>query len=164
MPGRLDVAVVGRGPSVWSRATGEPREEPIPLQTFLRSADWLRRTFVAESDPPAWYRSTAPAGRPDRLRGGRRGGRAQRGGGGRRHPFAHAPPRSTQLGARRRIAGRILPAGASQSRKNCRYTRSCPSLLIFLIRTLPSRRAACAIALERKVVGRPLKSSPGTNS
>ena len=36
---------------IWSRATGEPRVEPIPLQTFLRYADWFRRTFVRESDP-----------------------------------------------------------------------------------------------------------------
>ena len=35
---------------VWSRATGEPREEPIPLPTFLRYADWFRRTFVPEVD------------------------------------------------------------------------------------------------------------------
>jgi lysine/ornithine N-monooxygenase len=37
--------------SIWARATGEPREEPIPLQKFLRYADWFRRTFVRESDP-----------------------------------------------------------------------------------------------------------------
>ncbi len=36
---------------VWARATGEPRTEPIPLQTFLRYADWFRQTFVRESDP-----------------------------------------------------------------------------------------------------------------
>jgi thioredoxin reductase len=36
---------------VWARAMGEPREEPIPLQTFLRYADWFRQTFVRESDP-----------------------------------------------------------------------------------------------------------------
>ena len=36
---------------VWARATGEAREEPIPLQKFLRYADWFRRTFVRESDP-----------------------------------------------------------------------------------------------------------------
>jgi FAD-dependent urate hydroxylase len=36
---------------VWARATGEPRREPIPLQTFLRYADWFRETFVRESDP-----------------------------------------------------------------------------------------------------------------
>src|SRR5919106_2151766 len=36
---------------VWSRASGEPREEPIPLQKFLRYADWFRTTFVRESDP-----------------------------------------------------------------------------------------------------------------
>jgi FAD-dependent urate hydroxylase len=37
--------------SLWARATGEPREEPIPLQKFLRYSDWFRRTFVGESDP-----------------------------------------------------------------------------------------------------------------
>ncbi|HET9739055.1 MAG TPA: FAD-dependent oxidoreductase [Solirubrobacteraceae bacterium] len=35
---------------VWARATGEPRQEPIPLQTFLRYADWFRETFVREGD------------------------------------------------------------------------------------------------------------------
>jgi cation diffusion facilitator CzcD-associated flavoprotein CzcO len=36
---------------VWSRASGEPREEPIPLQKFLRYSDWFRATFVPEADP-----------------------------------------------------------------------------------------------------------------
>jgi lysine/ornithine N-monooxygenase len=36
---------------VWSRAAGESRVEPIPLQTFLRYADWFRETFVPDSDP-----------------------------------------------------------------------------------------------------------------
>jgi lysine/ornithine N-monooxygenase len=36
---------------VWSRAVGEARVEPIPLQTFLRYADWFRETFVPEADP-----------------------------------------------------------------------------------------------------------------
>lgn len=36
---------------VWSHAVGEPREEPIPLATFLRYADWFRATFVPDSDP-----------------------------------------------------------------------------------------------------------------
>ena len=35
----------------WSQATGEPRIEPTPLQTFLRYADWFRERFVPESDP-----------------------------------------------------------------------------------------------------------------
>jgi FAD-dependent urate hydroxylase len=35
---------------VWSRTTGEPREEPIPLQKFLRYSDWFRDTFVPEND------------------------------------------------------------------------------------------------------------------
>ena len=39
------------GISVWSRATGEPREEPIPLQMFLRYAEWFAHTFVRENDP-----------------------------------------------------------------------------------------------------------------
>jgi thioredoxin reductase len=37
--------------SIWARAAGEPREEPIPLQKFLRYADWFRETFVPENDP-----------------------------------------------------------------------------------------------------------------
>jgi NADPH-dependent 2,4-dienoyl-CoA reductase/sulfur reductase-like enzyme len=36
---------------VWSRASGEPREEPIPLQKFLRYSDWFRATFVPDADP-----------------------------------------------------------------------------------------------------------------
>jgi FAD-dependent urate hydroxylase len=36
---------------IWSRATGEPREEPIPLHKFLRYADWFRESFVPENDP-----------------------------------------------------------------------------------------------------------------
>jgi lysine/ornithine N-monooxygenase len=56
---------------VWARAGGEPREEPIPLQKFLRYADWFRHTFVRESDPAdvAWleranamFRVTTTAG------------------------------------------------------------------------------------------------------
>jgi len=34
----------------WAAATGEPREEPIPLQKFLRYADWFRTTFVGDAD------------------------------------------------------------------------------------------------------------------
>lgn len=37
----------------WAAATSEPRKEPIPLQTFLRYAEWFRRTFVGETDPGA---------------------------------------------------------------------------------------------------------------
>jgi FAD-dependent urate hydroxylase len=35
----------------WARVVGEEREEPIPLQKFLRYADWFRQTFVPEGDP-----------------------------------------------------------------------------------------------------------------
>jgi FAD-dependent urate hydroxylase len=35
----------------WAKAVGEPREEPIPLQKFLRYADWFRETLVPENDP-----------------------------------------------------------------------------------------------------------------
>lgn len=35
----------------WASATGEPREEPIPLQKFLRYADWFRTSFVGDVDP-----------------------------------------------------------------------------------------------------------------
>lgn len=34
----------------WAEEAGEPREEPIPLQKFLRYADWFRRKFVPEGD------------------------------------------------------------------------------------------------------------------
>ena len=30
----------------WAQATGEPRQEPIPLETFLRYAAWFRENFV----------------------------------------------------------------------------------------------------------------------
>jgi len=36
---------------IWTREVGERREEPIPLPTFLRYADWFRRRFVPENDP-----------------------------------------------------------------------------------------------------------------
>ena len=35
----------------WARVVGEEREEPIPLQKFLRYAEWFRQTFVPEGDP-----------------------------------------------------------------------------------------------------------------
>jgi hypothetical protein len=35
----------------WAESVGEEREEPIPLQKFLRYADWFRRTFAREGDP-----------------------------------------------------------------------------------------------------------------
>jgi lysine/ornithine N-monooxygenase len=35
----------------WASVVGEEREEPIPLQKFLRYADWFRQTFVPEGDP-----------------------------------------------------------------------------------------------------------------
>lgn len=44
-PGRL--GTIDR----WARVVGEEREEPIPLQKFLRYADWFRHTFVPEGDP-----------------------------------------------------------------------------------------------------------------
>jgi lysine/ornithine N-monooxygenase len=34
----------------WAETTGEQREEPIPLQKFLRYADWFRSTFVGDVD------------------------------------------------------------------------------------------------------------------
>jgi thioredoxin reductase len=35
----------------WAREAGEEREEPIPLQKFLRYAEWFRRTFAPEGNP-----------------------------------------------------------------------------------------------------------------
>jgi thioredoxin reductase len=35
----------------WARVSGEEREEPIPLQKFLRYAEWFRSTFAPEGDP-----------------------------------------------------------------------------------------------------------------
>lgn len=34
----------------WAAATGEARQEPIPLQSFLRYADWFRRKLVSDHD------------------------------------------------------------------------------------------------------------------
>ena len=34
----------------WATDTGEPREEPIPLEKFLRYADWFRERFVGDVD------------------------------------------------------------------------------------------------------------------
>ena len=58
----------------WAReVTGEPRQEPIPLQKFLRYADWFRGRFVRENDPSTspsrtrrWrFRLTTAAGEED---------------------------------------------------------------------------------------------------
>ena len=39
----------GRGSiGEWSRASGEPRVEPIPLEAFLRYSEWFREKFVGE--------------------------------------------------------------------------------------------------------------------
>jgi FAD-dependent urate hydroxylase len=77
----------------WAADAGEPREEPIPLQKFLRYAGWFRRTFVSEGDPAdvaslerssGGYRLTTTAG--DEVETGRvvvAVGAI---------PFAHAPP------------------------------------------------------------------------
>jgi FAD-dependent urate hydroxylase len=35
----------------WAREVGEEREEPIPLQKFLRYAEWFRRRFAPEGNP-----------------------------------------------------------------------------------------------------------------
>src|SRR2546423_8420116 len=35
---------------VWARGLGEEREEPIPLEKFLRYADWFRERFVDDLD------------------------------------------------------------------------------------------------------------------
>jgi FAD-dependent urate hydroxylase len=77
----------------WAREAGEKREEPIPLQKFLRYAEWFRRTFAPEGDPSdvvslervaQGYRLTTAAG--DEIEAGSivvAVGAI---------PFAHAPP------------------------------------------------------------------------
>jgi lysine/ornithine N-monooxygenase len=41
----------GRGTlDAWRAATGERRQEPLPLPTFLRYSDWFRERFVPEVD------------------------------------------------------------------------------------------------------------------
>ena len=43
----------GRAGSIdeWVESTGEPRTEPIPLQLFLRYADWFRERYAGDVDP-----------------------------------------------------------------------------------------------------------------
>jgi FAD-dependent urate hydroxylase len=77
----------------WAREVGEDREEPIPLQKFLRYADWFRRTFAPDGNTaavvsleraPNGYRLTTEAG--DEIEAGSvvvAVGAI---------PFAHAPP------------------------------------------------------------------------
>lgn len=40
----------------WAAATGEQKVEPLPLQTFLRYADWFRERYVPDHDPNAVVR------------------------------------------------------------------------------------------------------------
>ena len=47
----------------WAAATDEPREEPIPLQKFLRYSDWFRTSFVGDID-------TADVAAVERANGG----------------------------------------------------------------------------------------------
>ncbi len=51
----------------WARELGEEREEPIPLEKFLRYADWFRERFVPELDE-AEVVSLEQAGDAFRLR------------------------------------------------------------------------------------------------
>jgi hypothetical protein len=46
----------------WAAATGERRQEPLPLQTFLRYAEWFRGRFVADHDPADVARVEPAAG------------------------------------------------------------------------------------------------------
>ncbi len=47
----------------WAKETGEPREEPIPLQKFIRYASWFQRTFAGDVDP-------SPVAAVERMPGG----------------------------------------------------------------------------------------------
>jgi len=61
-------APAGQGTiDAWTEATGESREEPIPLVKFLRYAQWFQTQFVAESDP-ARVTELAPGPTGYRLR------------------------------------------------------------------------------------------------
>lgn len=44
-------APVGGTIDDFARATGTPRQEPLPLQTFLAYGDWFRERFVVDADP-----------------------------------------------------------------------------------------------------------------
>jgi NADPH-dependent 2,4-dienoyl-CoA reductase/sulfur reductase-like enzyme len=50
----------------WAREAGEPRQEPLPLDTFLRYGDWFRERFVADH-APAPVKRVEPAGRGVRV-------------------------------------------------------------------------------------------------
>lgn len=50
----------------FARATETPRQEPLPLQTFLAYGDWFRERFVADADPADVAR-IEPAGRGLRI-------------------------------------------------------------------------------------------------
>jgi cation diffusion facilitator CzcD-associated flavoprotein CzcO len=46
----------------WAADTGEPREEPIPLEKFLRYAEWFRERFAGDVEP-------SDVARVERVRG-----------------------------------------------------------------------------------------------
>src|SRR5689334_11615777 len=47
----------------WTRATGETRVEPTPLQAFLRYGDWFRERFVPDLDESDVTRIESAGGR-----------------------------------------------------------------------------------------------------
>jgi thioredoxin reductase len=94
----------------WARVSGEEREEPIPLQKFLRYAEWFRRTFVPEGDPAdiaglerdgGGYRVTTAAGDELAARQVVVAVGAV--------PFAYAPPKLAQA-----VGGRVAFATSLQ--------------------------------------------------
>jgi hypothetical protein len=103
----------------WAQEAGEKREEPIPLQKFLRYADWFRSTFVPEGDPSDvvslqraadGYRLTTGAGTEVEAR------RVVVAVGA--IPFAHAPPPFTEA-----MDDRVTFATALQNYEAYRDTR-----------------------------------------
>jgi lysine/ornithine N-monooxygenase len=103
----------------WAEEVGEKREEPIPLQKFLRYAEWFRRAFVPEGDPSDvvsldrvadGYRLATAAGTDVEAR------RVVVAVGA--TPFAHAPPPFTEA-----MGDRVTFATALQNYEDYRDKR-----------------------------------------
>jgi hypothetical protein len=82
----------------WAAATGEPRQEPIPIDVFLRYSSWFADRFVTDSDPNdvalversgSGYRLTTTAG--DEVDAGHLVGAVGV------MPFAYVPPSVGEL-------------------------------------------------------------------
>ena len=162
--------------SVWSRASGEPRQEPIPLPMFLRYADWFRDTFVPDSDPAdvarldraaGRFRITTTAGDESDARDRRRGRRGhavpacaapvRRGDGRSRRRLRDRAPglqpiRRRSGDRRRRRPGRAGVGGAGTTgRGRRRGGRPLAPAVVHRPRALPAARPAAAARLPARL-------------